>query len=68
MAKNDKEFGKWKSTTLVPRKISIKRYEFGIIVKEGDFTDRTRMPKGTSYHDVSSILNDYYANTKNVIE
>ena len=33
MAKTDKEFGVWKGTCLIPRKLSIKRYERGFVVR-----------------------------------
>ncbi len=66
MTKNDKEFGKWIGTCLISGKLSIKRYEKGFIIKErgSDITDRIRYPMGTKVHDMTDMINDYYANLK----
>lgn len=70
MAKKDKEFGEWKSTLLVPNKISIKRFEFGITVKEkgSDITLRNRFPDGTTSSDATDILEEYYVICKKELE
>ena len=61
MAKNDKEFGKWKSTIQIPNKLTILRYEFGIIIKEkGKEEERVPYPTGATWKDGCDYLNDYY--------
>lgn len=57
MAKKDKEFGKWKSTTLFPRKLSIKQYENGFIIKHIKEKKEERIPhKNTDYTDTSALI------------
>ncbi len=65
MAKNDKEFGKWISTTVIVGKLTVEQYEKGIVVKEkGKEEERHSHLFGATIEDVRNIINDYYDNLK----
>ena len=65
MSKKDKEFGEWKGTCLVPNKVSVKRFEKGLIIKERNKeAERISMPLGTKITDMTDAINDYYSNVE----
>jgi len=68
MVKKDKEFGEWVSTVLIQGKLSIRRFERGIVVKDFcsdiKIIDRICMPLGTKAQDTTDLINDYYNNLK----
>jgi len=62
MAKNDKEFGEWIGTCLVPRKASIKRFEHGFIIKNLKTKEEIREshPETTSEDMTHKIAQNYF--------
>ena len=58
LAKDDKDFGKWMSTSLVPHKITIMRFELGFTIKKSRelFKQRLYRPEGTTDKEHSTLL------------
>ena len=65
MAKNDKELGEWKGTTVIGNNVYIKRFKHGITIKKkGELiTEKIRFDRETTYKDMTDVINNYYKNS-----